>query len=410
MSVEDTSSYTWICRTCGRRVPRSVAACRCGHRPTSIDAEALASQETPDPLPVVSREGSLNITWDDLQTAIAAEILTEAQADRLWEAFNQQASSRPRFDAAHVAYYAGAVIVLAAMGWLLTEAWDALNGFAVAAIAAVYALAFWRAGDSLWTKGLSTPGGLLFTMAVWMVPLAIHGVERATGLWPQGNPGGYNDYYVFVKGSWVLMEVGTIVAGSVAIWQRPFPFLTFPIAFALWFMSMDLTPIVFGKNEYSWDERKWVSMLFGLAMILAAYFWDLRARGRQDFAFWGYLFGLCAFWGGLSLMDSGSEASKFVYCVINVALIVLSVLLRQRAFIVFGALGVLGYLGHLAYRVFSDSLLFPIVLTLTGIGVIYLGVLFQRHSAAIGRYVHDHVPPGVRDLIPPRARMSGAPR
>jgi hypothetical protein len=151
-------------------------------------------------------------------------------------------------------------------------------------------------------------------------------------------------------------------------------------------------------------------MLFGLAMILAAYFWDLRARGRQDFAFWGYLFGLCAFWGGLSLMDSGSEASKFVYCVINVALIVLSVLLRQRAFIVFGALGVLGYLGHLAYRVFSDSLLFPIVLTLTGIGVIYLGVLFQRHSAAIGRYVHDHVPPGVRDLIPPRARMSGAPR
>ena len=47
------------------------------------------------------------------------------------ETFGQQASSRPRFDAAHVAYYAGAVIVLAAMGWLLTEAWDALNGFAV---------------------------------------------------------------------------------------------------------------------------------------------------------------------------------------------------------------------------------------------------------------------------------------
>ena len=89
-------------------------------------------------------------------------------------------------------------------------------------------------------------------------------------------------------------------------------------------------------------------------------------------------------------------------------MIVLSVLLRQRAFIVFGALGVLGYLGHLSYRVFSDSLLFPIVLTLTGIGVIYLGVLFQRHSTAIGRYAQDHVPPGIRDLIPPRARMSGA--
>jgi hypothetical protein len=36
-------------------------------------------------------------------------------------------------------------------------------------------------------------------------------------------------------------------------------------------------------------------------------------------------------------------------------------------------------------------------------------VLYQRHSAAIGRYVQTHVPPGVRDLIPPRARMSAAP-
>jgi hypothetical protein len=53
--------------------------------------------------------------------------------------------------------------------------------------------------------------------------------------------------------------------------------------------------------------------------------------------------------------------------------------------------------------------LFPIVLTLAGIGVIYLGVLYQRHSAGIGRYVQAHVPEGIRDLIPPRARMSTGP-
>jgi len=409
MSVGGTANYSWICPTCGRRVPRSVVACRCGYRAAATDMDAQASEDLPEEVVAVSRSGSLNITWDDLQTAVAAQILTDVQADRLWEAFGEREASRPRFDAAHVAYYAGAVIVLAAMGWLLTENWDAMNGFAVTAIALVYAVAFWRAGDSLWGKGLSTPGGLLFTIAVWMVPLAIHGFERASGLWPQGDPGGYNDYYVFVKGSWALMEIGTVVAGAAAISLRPFPFLTFPIAFALWFMSMDLTPIIFGKNEYTWDERKWVSLWFGLAMMLAAYFWDLRARVRQNFAFWGYLFGVLAFWGGLSLMDGHSEAAKLLYCSINIGLIVVSVLLRQRVFIVFGALGVLGYLGHLSYRVFSDSLVFPIVLTMAGIGVIYLGVLYQRHSAAIGRYVQTHVPPGVRDLIPPRARMSAAP-
>ena len=362
--------------------------------------------ETPETVPAAARRGgSVGVTWDDLESAIAAGILTDAQAERLWDALGARASTRPKFDAAHVAYYAGAVIVLAAMGWLLGTAWDALGGVGMALIAGAYGVAFWRAGESLWQKGLTTPGGLLFTMSVWMVPLAIYGIQLATGLWPQGDPGSYRDYYVFVKGSWAMMEVATIAAGVLAIQRRPFPFLTFPIAFALWFMSMDLTPLLFGKDDYSWDERKWVSMWFGLAMMLAAYWADLRSRIRQDFAFWGYLFGLLAFWGGLSMMDGGSEASKFLYAVINAGLIVLSVLLRQRAFIVFGTLGVLGYLGHLSYRVFSDSVLFPVFLTMAGIGIIYLGVLYQRHSAAFARYIHTNVPEGIRDLIPPRARV-----
>src|SRR5262245_57612330 len=300
------------------------------------------STDAPSPSP--RHHGAITITWDDLLTAVASGIRTEDQADRLWTVSGERASHRPKFDAAHVAYYAGAVVVLAAMGWLITEAWDALNGFGVAFIAFAYAAAFWMAGENLWQKGLTTPGGLLFTMAVWMVPLGVYGLERGTGFWPQGDPGAYRGYYSWVKGSWLLMETATIAAGAVAIWRRPFPFLTFPIAFALWFMSMDLTPLVFGKNEYSWDERKWISMMFGMAMLLAAYLWDLRTHVRQNFAFWGYLFGLAAFWGGLSSMNTDSEMGKFIYFLINVVLIMLSVLLRQQVFIVFGALGTLGYL------------------------------------------------------------------
>ena len=61
----------------------------------------------------------------------------------------------------------------------------ALDGFAVFLIAAAYAAAFWMAGENLWQKGQTTPGGLLFTLAVWMEPLGDYGLERATGLWPQ---------------------------------------------------------------------------------------------------------------------------------------------------------------------------------------------------------------------------------
>ena len=207
-----------------------------------------------------------------------------------------------------------------------------------------------------------------------------------------------------MRGGWIILELATIGVGTAAIVHRPFPFLTAPIAFALWFMSMDLTPLVFGESAYDWESRKWVSMWFGLAMLLAAYWVDLRNRVRQDFAFWGYLFGVLAFWGGLSLMDGDSELSKFVYCLINLALIVLSMLLRQRSFIVFGALGVLGYLGYLSYRVFEDSLLFPVALTFLGVLIIYVGVVYQRNAAAIAVQIQANLPEEIRALVPPRAR------
>ena len=127
------------------------------------------------------RGGAITITRSDMDTAIADGVLTADQAGQLWNRFAAQAQSRPKFDAAHVAYYAGAVIVLGAMGWFLTEAWMQLGGAAITVIALAYAGAFWLAGETLWKKGLTTPGGLLFTLAVWMVPLARTVVVSTSG-------------------------------------------------------------------------------------------------------------------------------------------------------------------------------------------------------------------------------------
>jgi len=271
----------------------------------------------------------------------------------------------------------------------------------------VYAVSFWLAGRTLWDRNrLVIPGGLLFTMAVCMTPLAVYGLERIFNMWPVEDPGVYRGFHEWVRGGWLMMEAATIVAGLSALRYRRFPFLTAPIAFALWYMSMDLTPLVFGADDYSWQNREWVSVMFGLAMLLTAYLVDLRGKVGEDFAFWGYLFGLMAFWGGLSIMDSGTELSKLGYAFVNVKLIALSVLLRQRSFIVFGSMGLLGYIGHLSYRVFQDSLLFPMVLTMIGLAVIYLGVLYQRHHGAFEAFVRDSLPDFARELVPARARAS----
>jgi len=346
----------------------------------------------------------VNLTKQDLNWAVNQGLVTADQAEALWQALEAKDANRPKFDLAHVAYYSGALIVISAMGWFMNEAWERFGGGGIFLISAIYAICFALAGRTLWfQQNLKVPGGLLYTMAVCMTPLAIYGLERLTGIWPQGDPGKYQGYYIWVKGSWFLMEVGTIIASSAALRFIRFPFLTAPIAFSLWYMSMDLTPLLFGRSEFSWDERLWVSLWFGLVVLLVAFLVDRRTR--EDYAFWLYLFGMLAFWGGLSLMESDSELNKFLYCLINIGLMLFSVLLQRRVFIVFGALGVLGYIGHLAYRVFEDSLLFPFALTLIGISVIYLGVRYQRNREAIESYILARIPAEIKRLLPTERKV-----
>jgi hypothetical protein len=118
-------------------------------------------------------------------------------------------------------------------------------------------------------------------------------------------------------------------------------------------------------------------------IILIGYGLDRLLRQQnaprgEDFAFWCYLFGLMAFWGGLTAMDSGSELRRLVYLLINLGLVALAIKLKRTVFMVFGVLGVYAYLGHLAWEVFKDSVFFPFVLALLGLSLI-LGTVWGQH-------------------------------
>lgn len=353
----------------------------------------------------------MEISKDDLSWAAAQGLLSDEQAEQLWQALAERTGNsesavdhRPRFDLPHVAYYFGALIVIGAMSWFMTLAWEEFGGAGIFIISCVYALCFVLAGHTLWYRqNLRIPGGLLITIAVCLTPLAIYGLQRWTGIWIQDDPGTYPNYHIWVKGSWLLMELGTIAAGLIALRFFRFPFLIAPVAFTLWYMSMDLTPLLFGQITFTWEQRLLVSMWFGIAVLIVAYWVDLRSRrSQEDYAFWLYLFGLLSFWTGLSLSNTDSEFQWFLYCLINIGLISLSLLLHRRLFIIFGALGVFGYLSHLASIVFRDSLLFPFALSAIGVAIIWFGVFYQRHQRRLEQIVDDQMPDWLSRVIPQR--------
>jgi hypothetical protein len=342
----------------------------------------------------------MKIAPADLHAAVEAGIIAAEQAERLGAFLGERQRDGPRFTLTHVLYYLGGLIAIGAMTTFMTLGWERFGGWGLAAIAVGYALVALRLTHVCLGRGLRLPAGIFGALAVALVPLAIYGVQNGLGLWPER--AAYRDYHVWIDWRWLLMELGTLAAGVALLWRYRLPFMVMPIAVTLWYMSMDLVPFLFPEAARDIALRAAVSLWFGLAMLALAFWVDLRSRRTVDYAFWLYLFGALAFWGGLSLLKSESELSRFAYCLINVGMILVGAVLSRRVFAVLGGLGVAGYLGYLAWRVFANSLLFPVVLTAIGLGMVWLGVRWQKHEAAVAARLRGLLPPAVRELIAAR--------
>ena len=339
----------------------------------------------------------------DLEGAVREGIVDAQQADRLvaFLAGKVAPPAGPRFTFVHVLYYLGGMIAIGAMSLFMTLGWNSLGGWGGFVTAIFYGVLALSLTHWFLQREHEIPAGIMATLAVVMVPLAIFAAQMALGYWGADKP--YRDYHVFIDWRWILMEFGTLAIGAILLWRYRFPFMLMPIAVTLWYMSMDLVPFILGgERVYDWEIRKFISLWFGMAMTLVAFWVDLRSRFSRDYAFWLYLFGVLTFWGGLSSMNSGSEWGKLAYCGINVAMILVGAVLGRRVFAVFGGLGVAGYLGHLSYQVFKDSLLFPFALSLVGLTIIALGVLWQRREARWAASLRRFVPAPLRELIEAR--------
>ncbi len=340
----------------------------------------------------------MQIRQQQLQQAVSRGLISGAQAEALWAMLAEDSQHTPTFRASHVLYYFGGLLAIGAMTLFMNLGWERFGGWGLFFLALFYAGAgLWLGERLLFGKRLAIPAGILITFAVALTPLAVYGLQQALGLWAEGMS--YRDYHVFIDWRWMLMELATLVAAAVALWRYRLPFIMLPVAVTLWYMSMDLAPWLAGEEGMSWELSRLVSLYFGLAMTLLAFWVDVRSRRSPDYAFWLYLFGVAAFWGGLSFQSSDSELNKLLYCCINLALIAVGTLLSRRVFAVFGALGVAGYLGHLAWTVFRDSLGFPFALTVIGLGIVWLGIVWQRHEEAIRRRWQARLPAALRELL-----------
>lgn len=372
-------------------------------------------------MPQPLSRGSVSLRHADLQVAVQQGLITAQQAQDLWEHWVGQVRLHetqpapladpdhpatpglhgPRFSFTNVLYYFGGMVAIGAMTLFMTLGWQQFGDWGLLAIAAGYLFACLKVADSLKARGLRIPAGILATLAVCLVPLAVFALQSGLGLWPPGGPGNYRAYHELIDWRWLTLEFATLAAGVVMLWRYRMPFMVMPIAVTLWYMYMDTAHMLMQTSGFEWQFMRDMSLVFGLGTCFIAMWVDVRSRRangewKQDYAFWLYIFGAIMFWGGLSLQRSGSELGKALYALLNVGLVFWGAAIGRRIFTILGALGVAGYLGYLSHRVFQNSLLFPFALTLLGLGVVALGIWWQRHEGAIEARLSGWLPEGLR--------------
>ncbi|MEC8080448.1 MAG: DUF2157 domain-containing protein [Pseudomonadota bacterium] len=338
----------------------------------------------------------MDVTKRQLKAAANEGIISAEQSEALYEFLSYQSQSTPTFNFTHTLYYLGGMMAIGAMSLFMNLGWESFGGAGIFFISLLYAvLGLWIC-HVFAARNLSIPAGICATFVVCITPLAVYGLQKWLGVWPDESL--YKSFHRTIKWHWIYMEVATLVVGGLLAWKYKYPFMVMPIAVTLWYMSMDVVLMLAGDRS-AYELRALISMYVGLIMIILAFVVDLKAHKIADYAFWLYLFGVLTFWGGMSSQHSDDELSKFIYFSINLVMVGIGVLLMRRVFVVFGALGCCAYFGHLASSVFKDSWLFPMALVLIGLGIIALGVIWQKNEQNISMAARKKMPLPLRELL-----------
>lgn len=338
----------------------------------------------------------MDVQHEDLNKAAQEKIITHEQAGKLWDYLIQLQGDAPRFEFSHVMYYFGGFLAISAVTLFVTLSWEALQGVGLFVLSSCLFLLGAALIHYFLDKQLVIPAGIMSVFCVALVPLAIYNILLIFGWFPNSSTH-YRGFYSWVQGYWVPMELGTLIIASVMLYIYQFAFLIFPIAFTLWFLSMDLYCLFFNTNDF--NSRALFSLYFGLLISGAALYMDFKHNddSKNDYAYWLYLFGVITFWSGLSFQCSTNELNKLIYCLINVILIFTGVILNRRVFSVFGAIGVFSYLTHLSVSVFADSLGFPIVLVFLGILIMLAASRWSRVEKKLLVFIRPYLPQKILD-------------
>ena len=281
----------------------------------------------------------------------------------------------------------GVLLVIGAHAWWSTTGYEALGIGLVLALTLVWQLGFLAAAE--WARraghGLIEAG--FAAVVAFYTPLTIYSVERLLGAGFDDNE--FADFYPWISGGWVFMEVGSIAVAAALLWRYRRPFLLFPPTLFAGFLAMDATARILGDGLDDEQTITRVVLAGGIALGLGATALDYL--GWRRFAFWPHLTSIWLVAWGLPLCTGSNTWSLFLVAAVD---LLAGVWLARILYLAAG-----GVIGWAAISMSAHGAAFPFILMLGGLLFIITAIWLAKAESPLRRWLAERkLPAPQRDL------------
>jgi hypothetical protein len=281
----------------------------------------------------------------------------------------------------------GTLLLIGAHAWWSTKGYESIGIGVVLTLTLVWQTAFLGAAEWARRARVVTLEAGFAAIVAFYTPLAAYSVERLLGFEFRSND--FDDFYPYVSGGWVWMELAAIAAAILLLIRYRRPFLALPLTLFTGFLAMDGATRALGGWEHQSTVQHAV-LAVGIAILATGVALDYR--GWRRFAFWPHIASVWLVAWGLDGLCGGRHAlALFIAAALALAL---GVWLARTTYLIAG-----GLLGWAAVGVSAHGAAFPFLLMLGGLVFVSFAVWLARSDSRVRRWLSARsLPAPQRDL------------
>jgi hypothetical protein len=281
----------------------------------------------------------------------------------------------------------GVLLVIGAHAWWSTKGYQEMGIGIVLVLTLLWQAGFLWAAE--WAKragyGLLESG--FAAIVAFYTPLTIFSVEKLIGV--DFDHENYRDFYPWISGGWVFMEIGSIAVAAALLYRYRRPFLTLPLTLFTGFLLMDGTVRLFGDGFEDDTLVKGVVLAGGIVIGLVGILLDYK--GWRRFAFWPHLTSIWLVAWGLPLCTGDRVWPLFLVAAVD---LILGIWLARVVYLAAG-----GVIGWIAISMTAHGTMFPFILMAGGILFIVTAIWLAKADSPLRRWLDERsLPAPQRDL------------